>query len=424
LAGSVPALIGTDYGHLLLVKIALFAAMVSIAAINRFRLTPLLSNQSGRLRGDALRRLTRNAMAEFVLGLAIFVVVGALGTMPPGLHTQPEWPLPFRLSTDILADRELGPRAFLALFAALAGVILILAGVFLTARRRFLIIGGTFVALSLAGQSAGFFERAYPTTFYASPTGYSADSIAQGHRIFVENCAVCHGTTGGGDGPAAAQAQRKPADLTAEHIYAHRDGDLFWWITNGIDTAMPAFREVLDETARWNLIDFVHANADGARLRASAAEAGPTGYPTPNFSAACRGEATVSTEEVRGSVVHVVLAPGESIVSIKGILDRDRVLEVTTIFAVSDPIEGIETIACVSDDPSLLDVMAIYGGIDAGRAGRIEWLIDASGLLRSMRSSFGTIRGDWADDEVFREALRALRQQPESPQHTPGHLHH
>ena len=38
LTGSVPALIGTDYGRLLLAKVALFVAMVAIAAINRLRL--------------------------------------------------------------------------------------------------------------------------------------------------------------------------------------------------------------------------------------------------------------------------------------------------------------------------------------------------------------------------------------------------
>jgi putative copper resistance protein D len=37
LAGSIPALVGTDYGRLLLVKIALFAAMVGLASINRRR---------------------------------------------------------------------------------------------------------------------------------------------------------------------------------------------------------------------------------------------------------------------------------------------------------------------------------------------------------------------------------------------------
>src|SRR5262249_32401233 len=43
LAGSVPALIGTDYGRLLLAKVALFLAMVAVAAVNRLRLTPRLA---------------------------------------------------------------------------------------------------------------------------------------------------------------------------------------------------------------------------------------------------------------------------------------------------------------------------------------------------------------------------------------------
>ena len=38
LAGSVSALLHTDYGRLLLIKIALFLAMVAVAAVNRFRL--------------------------------------------------------------------------------------------------------------------------------------------------------------------------------------------------------------------------------------------------------------------------------------------------------------------------------------------------------------------------------------------------
>ena len=40
LAGSVQALTATDYGHLLLVKIALFLVMLALAAVNRLWLTP------------------------------------------------------------------------------------------------------------------------------------------------------------------------------------------------------------------------------------------------------------------------------------------------------------------------------------------------------------------------------------------------
>jgi putative copper resistance protein D len=46
LAGSVPALLHTEYGRLLLIKIVLFLAMVAIAAINRFQLTPQLLQQA------------------------------------------------------------------------------------------------------------------------------------------------------------------------------------------------------------------------------------------------------------------------------------------------------------------------------------------------------------------------------------------
>jgi copper resistance protein D len=87
LVGSVPALVGTEYGRLLLVKIGLFIAMVCIAAFNRLRLTPQLSFV--RTAADAQRRLQRNSLIEFVMGLLILVIVGTLGTLPPGLHAMP-----------------------------------------------------------------------------------------------------------------------------------------------------------------------------------------------------------------------------------------------------------------------------------------------------------------------------------------------
>jgi copper resistance protein D len=87
LVGSVPALVATGYGRLLLVKIGLFVAMVGIAAFNRLRLTPRLS--SARNSMDAQRQLQRNSLIEAAMGLLILVIVGALGTLPPGLHTMP-----------------------------------------------------------------------------------------------------------------------------------------------------------------------------------------------------------------------------------------------------------------------------------------------------------------------------------------------
>jgi copper resistance protein D len=78
LVGSVPALVGTEYGRLLLAKVAVFAAMVTLAAVNRLSLTPRLKGQDGR----ALPLLRRNATAEIAAGIIAVAIVGALGTMP------------------------------------------------------------------------------------------------------------------------------------------------------------------------------------------------------------------------------------------------------------------------------------------------------------------------------------------------------
>jgi putative copper resistance protein D len=89
LLGSIPKLVGTDYGRVLLVKVGLFTAMVGIAAINRFRLTPRLvarSNDETKT-GIAVCHLQRNCLIEASLGFLILVIVGALGIMMPAMHS-------------------------------------------------------------------------------------------------------------------------------------------------------------------------------------------------------------------------------------------------------------------------------------------------------------------------------------------------
>jgi mono/diheme cytochrome c family protein len=43
-----------------------------------------------------------------------------------------------------------------------------------------------------------------------------------GGEMFQQYCASCHGATGQGDGPAAGELRKRPADLT--HIAARRSG--------------------------------------------------------------------------------------------------------------------------------------------------------------------------------------------------------
>ncbi len=73
-------LVVTDYGRLLTAKLALIAAMLAFAAVNRFRLTARADAPAAQC------RLQRNSLAETALGLGVLLLVGALGTLPPTAH--------------------------------------------------------------------------------------------------------------------------------------------------------------------------------------------------------------------------------------------------------------------------------------------------------------------------------------------------
>jgi len=86
LVGSIHALLVTGYGRLLLLKIAVFVAMVGVASINRFSLTPRLAAAKTVAEPRAVAALTRNTLIEIALAVAIFAIVGVLGTLHPAIH--------------------------------------------------------------------------------------------------------------------------------------------------------------------------------------------------------------------------------------------------------------------------------------------------------------------------------------------------
>jgi putative copper resistance protein D len=87
LVGSFHALLVTEYGQLLMLKIVVFAIMLVFAAVNRFWLTPqLVLAPESEQQLNSLRQLTRNSTIEIVLGLTIYGIVGVLGTLHPAIH--------------------------------------------------------------------------------------------------------------------------------------------------------------------------------------------------------------------------------------------------------------------------------------------------------------------------------------------------
>ncbi len=73
------------YGQLLLLKLALFATMLGLAAVNRFRLTPALAGEiaDAQPARGALRRLRRSVVLETLAGAGVLALVSWLGTLSP-----------------------------------------------------------------------------------------------------------------------------------------------------------------------------------------------------------------------------------------------------------------------------------------------------------------------------------------------------
>ncbi len=296
LIGGVPALLGTPYGWVALGKLALFGLLLALAALNRQRLVK---------RADvAPAPLLVSIAAEAVLGVLVVAAAAALSQLEPGVHRQPVWPFSWQPSLALLGDPDLGPQAQFGLMGLVSAMLF--GGMAVVSRRRRV----AALILTAAGLIAAWprldllMVPATPTSFYVSPTGFSAASIARGGALYATHCAACHGATGRGDGPAGRGLRIPPMDLTQAHVLEHPDGEMFWWLTHGIDDprgglAMPGFAG-LPEDDRWNLIDFTRARAAGAGMALEGMWPAPV--QAPALSAACGDGRTLTNTDLRGRV--------------------------------------------------------------------------------------------------------------------------
>ena len=125
-----------------------------------------------------------------------------------------------------------------------------------------LVVGSTAAAFTIAPTLP---TPAVPiwAQFRTSPVADTPENVAAGRALYMQNCVICHGLRGHGDGPAALTLNPRPVDLTL-HVPQHPDGFLEYWIAEGVPgTAMPAWKDKLTEEQRWQLVRYLRQLAAG-----------------------------------------------------------------------------------------------------------------------------------------------------------------
>jgi mono/diheme cytochrome c family protein len=104
-----------------------------------------------------------------------------------------------------------------------------------------------------------FTREATPGLTLTNPFLPDEQSLKIGRELFNKNCMACHGEQGRGNGFAAASLAIKPPDYGSGHLDIHTDGDIFYWIQNGISpgSPMPAFKDRLTDDEIWHVVNYV-----------------------------------------------------------------------------------------------------------------------------------------------------------------------
>jgi putative copper export protein/mono/diheme cytochrome c family protein len=299
---SIPGLVGTTHGHLLLAKLAVLIPIVVLAIVNRTHILPAVSGPSAGAGHPAMGRLAAFVGLESVLALALLALAVAMTLTTPARHAQPVWPVPFRLSLDALLDvPSTRWRALLGGQCAVVGLVALTASL-LVPRGRLAVRAGA-LALVAIGVGLGLpplVVDAYPTTYRRPPLTYHAASIASGMAIYQRHCATCHGGSGTGDG---ASPPRVLADLRRPPASRRHAGEIFWLVGHGIpEHGMPSFASRLGDAQRWDVVNFIRAlgAADDSKRIGRQVEPGRGWLVAPDFTVSVGPLAPGALRDYRG----------------------------------------------------------------------------------------------------------------------------
>ena len=416
--GGLPGLFGTAYGQIALVKLGLFVVLLALAALNRLALTDRLAGPAP----DAAQRQMRASIAiEAVLGALVVAVAGFLASHMPSTHEQPVWPFAWRPSLSAFDEPDLRAEVIAVVFAMGVTVVIAIATViWRKVRWPGLALAALILVVAIPHLDL-FLVKAYPTSFFTSPTEFAATAIAHGAKLYMANCAACHGNEGHGDGPAAKSFSVSPADLTADHLWAHSDGELFWYISHGFQAskggmAMPSFEAALSSEARWDLIDYLRAHNAGESMRTIGKWSHPVSVP--QFDATCGNGRSIDLDDLRGRVLRIIAVSGAEAT----ILVPPASTGITTIILTGKQTTRSDQTACVASEPEAWPAFAILLGVSGDALAGKQVLVDQNGWLRAQWQPGDP--GNWTNPQVLATVVRDIAAHPIAADTGGGHAHH
>ena len=79
-------------------------------------------------------------------------------------------------------------------------------------------------------------------------------NLARGRRLWISDCAPCHGPTGAGDGPASTGMDPPPTSFRGDFLERLTPRQVYNALTFGVDgTAMPSFADAYTAQQRWDV---------------------------------------------------------------------------------------------------------------------------------------------------------------------------
>ena len=114
------------------------------------------------------------------------------------------------------------------------------------------------------------------------PFAQTDADIAQGAKLYVQNCAVCHGTANSTPNAIARGLGVRPPQFNKNDVMDDPEGVTYWKVEHGIAfTGMPAYHPSLDEKSIWQITYFMKRVPDHLSGEAKSVWENPAQVPPP-----------------------------------------------------------------------------------------------------------------------------------------------